>query len=170
MGKWFFTASNGSVVAKMTPDTDEVREKTITFRNFSLTNAIDKLRFFESGEFKFSALFTRIGDIGGVTPTDINDAETLLLALIPTASGGGGGTYDNVTVYDTPGALPITIAANTIHSISVLSITGDTVITIGGESTTLVAGQSTSITATALIDDVIVLNSASGTFLATTLS
>jgi hypothetical protein len=51
-----------------------------------------------------------------------------------------------------------------------VSITGNTVITVGGEATTLVAGQSTSITATALIDDVIVINSASGTFLATTLS
>jgi len=91
-----------------------------------------------------------------------------VFALIPTVAGGS--TYDNVTAYDTPGALPITFLANTIHSISILSITGNTVVTIGGEATTLVEGQSTTIEATALIDDTIVINSASGTFLATTLS
>lgn len=168
MGKWFFTASNGSVVAKMTPDTDEVRPKTITFRSFSLTNAIDKLRFFESGEFKFSALFTRIGDIGGTSPTDINDAETLLLALIPSASGGGG-TYDNVTVYDTPDDLPITFNANTVHSISILCLTGTLTITVGTEETVLTAGQNTDITATGLIAQEISIDSTTGTFTVTIL-
>jgi len=168
MGKWVFTASNGSVVAKMTPDTDEIKPKTFTFRELSLTNALGKLRFFESGKFKFSALFTRIGDIGGDTPTDIDDAETLLLALIPTASGGGG-TYNNATVYDTPGDLPITFNANTIHSISILCLTGTLTVTIGGEETELSAGQNTDIKGDTLIENEISIDSTTGTFIVTTL-
>jgi hypothetical protein len=136
----------------------------------SFTNAIGKLRFFEAGKFKFSALFTRIGTIGGVTPTDIDNAETLLLALIPTASGGGGGTYNNVTVYDAPGDLPITFGPETIHSISILCLTGTLTITVGGEETVLSAGQNTDITATTLIEEEISIDSTTGTFTITTLN
>ena len=168
MGKWVFTASNGSVVAKMTPDTDEIKPKTFTFRELSLTNALGKLRFFESGLFKFSALFTRIGDIGGDTPTDIDNAETLLLALIPSASGGGG-TYDNVTVYDTPGDLPIEFNKNTIHSISILCLTGTLTVTVVPEETVLSAGQNMDIEASTLIETRISIDSTTGTFIVTTL-
>jgi len=168
MGKWVFTASNGSVVAKMTPDTDEIKPKTFTFRSLSLTNALGKLRFFESGKFKFSALFTRIGDIGGDIPTDIDDAEALLLSLIPSASGGGG-TYDNVTVYDTPGDLPITFATNTIHSISILCLTGTLTLTVGTEETVLSAGQNMDVEASTLIVEEISIDSTTGTFTITTL-
>jgi len=167
MGKWVFTASNGSVVAKMTPDTDEIKPKTFTFRELSLTNALGKLRFFESGLFKFSALFTRIGDIGGDTPTDIDNAETLLLALIPSASGASA--YDRVGVFDNPADLPITFAPNTIHSISILCLTGTLTLTVGTEETVLSAGQNMDIEATGLIVQEISIDSTTGTFTITTL-
>jgi len=167
MGKWVFTASNGSVVAKMTPDTDEIKPKTFTFRELSLTNALGKLRFFESGKFKFSALFTRIGDIGGDTPTDIDNAETLLLALIPNASGASA--YDRVGVFDNPDDLPITFDANTIHSISILCLTGTLTLTVGTEETVLSAGQNMDIEATGLIIQEISIDSTTGTFTITTL-
>lgn len=170
MGKWVFTASNGSVVAKMTPTTNEVREKTITFRDLSFTNAIGKLRFFEAGKFKFSALFTRIGTIGGFTPVDMDDAEVYLLALIPSAGGGSSTPYDNVTLYDNSATLPIKFTANSIHSISILCLTGTLTITVGGEVTVLSAGQNTDITATTLIAEEISIDSTTGTFTITTLN
>lgn len=167
MGKWVFTASNGSVVATMTPDTNEVNEKTITFRSLSLTRSKDKLRFFESGEFKFSALFTRIGDIGGDAPTDIADAEASILALIPSATGASA--YNNATVYDTPDDLPITFGANTIHSISILCLTGTLTITVGTEETVMSAGENKDIEASGLIAQEISIDSTTGTFTITTL-
>jgi len=169
MGKWIFTASNGSVVAKMTPDTDEVNEKTHTFRNLSISNAIGKLRFFESGNYVFSTLFSMVGAIGGETPTDIDDAETKILALIPTASGGGG-SYNNTVIYDKTGDLPITFDADTIHSISMLSITGILTVTVAGGETELTAGQNLDIEADGLIADEISIDSTTGTFIVTTIN
>lgn len=169
MGKWIFTANNGSVVAKMTPNTNEVNEKTHTFRNLSISNAIGKLRFFESGNYVFSTLFSMVGAIGGETPTDIDDAETKILALIPTASGGGG-SYNNTTIYDTEGDLPITFDANTIHAISILCKTASLTVTIAGEETDLTEGQSLEIEADGLIADEISIDSASGKFIVTTIN
>lgn len=169
MGKWIFTANNGSVVAKMTPNTNEVNEKTHTFRNLSISNAIGKLRFFESGNYVFSTLFSMVGAIGGETPTDIDDAETKILALIPTASGGGG-SYNNTVIYDKTGDLPITFDANTIHAMSILCLTGTLTVTIAGEETTLSAGQNIDVEADALIADEISIDSTTGTFIVTTLN
>jgi len=165
---WNFTA-NGSSVIKTLDETDPVvSPRSQSFADLGVRMVGTIIYLYEGGNYATSVMFNQIGTIGGATPTDLQDAYDKLVALIPTVAGGS--TYDNVTAYDTPGALPITFLANTIHSISILSITGNTVVTIGGEATTLVEGQSTSIEATALIDDTIVINSASGTFLATTLS
>jgi|688.fasta_scaffold24636_11 hypothetical protein len=168
MNKWNFLVVNGQLVKKLDETNPVVSKRSQSFASPSIKLVGATIYIYEGGNYATSIMFSQIGTIAGAAPTTLQDAYDKLLALIPTSSGGS--TYDNVTVYDTPANLPITLAADTIHSISILSITGNTVITVGGESTTLVAGQSTSITATALIDDVIVINSASGTFLATTLS
>ena len=142
--------------------------KQITFMQPSLRLATDKIRIYESGTYATAVMFHQIGTIGGATPTDLQDANTKLLNLIP--STGGGSNYNNVTAYDTVADLPITFNTGTIHSISILSITGETVIEINGEQTTLVEGQSTVIEADGLIDVAIVIVSCTGTFLATTIS
>lgn len=171
MNKWNFLVVNSQLVKQLDETNPVVSSRSQSFAEPSVKMVGTTLYIYDGGNYATAIMFSQIGTIGGATPTDLQDAYSLLLNLIPTSGGGGGGTaYDNVTAYDTPASLPITFAANTIHSISILSITGNTVVTIGGEQTTLVAGQSTSIQATALIDDVIVINSASGTFLATTLS
>ncbi len=145
--------------------------RKMTFAALSISTAPpEKIYFYEDGGYKTALYYAQINEIEGVAPTDYEDAVDKILALLPSAGGGSATSYDTATAYDTVGDLPITFAANTIHAISMLSITGNLVVTIGGEQTTIVEGQTTTIEATALIDDVIVINSSGGTFLVTTIS
>ena len=162
------TTVNGNVVIEWLGG-ENIRKKTFGALNIS-TAPPQKIYFYEQGVYGCALYYSQINEIEGVAPTDYEDAIDKILALLPNTGSGSATSYDTATQYDTVGDLPITFNANTIHSISILSITGNTVITVDGEQTTLVAGQSTTITATALIDVAIVINSASGTFLATTLS
>ena len=131
-----------------------------------------KIRLYEAGKYYTSLLFTGFGKIDGVSPTSLEDAETKLLTLISGTGGGGSasGSYNTPTVYDTPGDLPISFTENTVHSISILSLTGDTTITVDGEETVLSEGQEYFNEASSLIDVVISIDSATGTFIATTLN
>ena len=172
MAKWNFTASNGQLVATLTPESGDVELRQYTFKEASIRMAVGKIKFFESGVYVFATLFTAIGEIDGVEPTDLADASTKLTALIPSSSGGGAGgsNYNTPTVYDTPADLPITFATGTIHSISVLATSGTTTITVDGEETTLIEGQEYFNEATTLIDVEISIDSTDGTFIATTLN
>jgi len=80
--RYDFTASNGSLIMKRTPVDGDVLPKTITFRSFSLVNANAKIELFEAGKFYTSLLFTDFGTIDEVEPTDLQDAEDKLLALM----------------------------------------------------------------------------------------
>jgi hypothetical protein len=172
MAKWDFTASNGQLVANLTPNLGDVTPRTYSFKEASIEMAVGKIKFFESGVYKFAALFTAIGEIDGVEPDDLADAKDLLLELIPNSGGGGasGSNYNTPTVYDKPADLPITFNAGTIHSISVLATNGTTTIIVDGEETTLIEGQEYFNEATTLIDVVISIDSTTGTFIATTLN
>jgi len=171
MAKWNFTASNGQLVAKLTPVSGDVTARTYSFKEASIEMAVGKIKYFESGIYRFSTLFTAIGTIDGDTPTDLADAEDKLLALIPSSSGGGtSGSYNTPTVYDTVGDLPIEFNSNTIHSISMLCLTGTFTVRVNGEETVLSAGENMDIEATTLIADEISLNSTTGTFKVTTLN
>lgn len=171
MAKWNFTASNGQLVATLTPESGDVEPRKYTFKEASIEMAVGKIKFFESGVYRFATLFTAIGEIDGVEPTDLTDASTKLTALIPSSSGGAGGSnYNTPTVYDTPADLPITFTAGTIHSISMLCLTGTFTVTVNGEETVLSAGENMDIEATTLIADEISLDSTTGTFKVTTLN
>lgn len=85
-------------------------------------------------------------------------------------SGGSGTTYDTPTLYDTPADLPITFAADTIHAISILCITGNLNVTINGEDTDFGPGEKLDLEADTLFDYAITLNSSTGTFKVVTMS
>ncbi len=156
---------------ELTPDEGDVAPRTYSFKEASIEMAVGKIKYFESGIYKFATLFTAIGTIDGDTPTDLFDAKDKLLALIPSSSGGASGSnYNTPTVYDTVVDLPISFSANTIHSISILSTSGTTTITVDGEETTLLEGQEYFNEASTLINVVISIDSCTGTFVATTLN
>lgn len=171
MSQWDFTASGGSLVKTLVSPEDYVgaRIKSYTAPKFDL--ATNKITISEQGKYDSTIMFHEFNEIDGVPPTNLADAYTKLLALVPTASGGGSGAnYNQVTAYDTVADLPITFDSGTIHAISILCITGTLTISISGEETTLVAGQKTEMEATTLLVEDIVIQSSTGTFLATTIS
>lgn len=170
MSQWDFTASGGSLVKTLVSPEDYVapRSKSYTAPKFDMV--LDKITIFEQGNYDSTILFHEINEIDGVAPSDLADAYTKLLALVPTAGGGGGTQYNNVDAYDEDATLPLTFGAGTVHSFSIVSKTGDTTITVNGEETVIIEGQSTTITADGLIAEEISIDSATGTFLATTLS
>ncbi len=171
MAKWNFFVTGGSLIKELDTSGNDVEPRSQSFMQPSLDLEGGKIVFKESGQYKTAIYFSQIGTIASATPTDIQDAYDKLIALIPTSGGGGGGSsYNNVTAYDTVADLPITFATGTIHSISILCITGTLVVTISGEQTTLIAGQKTDMEATGLLTEDIVINSSTGTFLATTIN
>lgn len=171
MTTWNFTA-NGSSLIKTLDETDPVvSPRSQSFVSPSLRIVGTVIYIYESGNYANCIMFGQIGTIDGVAPTDLQDAYNKLIALIPTSSGGGGGSnYNTATAYDTVADLPITFPTGTIHSISILCITGTLTISISGEETVLIAGQNTDIEATTLIVKDIEITSSTGTFLVTTLS
>lgn len=82
MANYDFTSLNGSIIMRRTPIDNDTSYKSITFRSLSLVNANSKIELFEAGKFYTSLLFTDFGEIDGVPPTDLEDAEDKLLALI----------------------------------------------------------------------------------------
>lgn len=171
MAKWNFFVTGGSLIKELDTSGNDVEPRSQSFMQPSLDLEGGKIVFKESGQYKTAIYFSQIGTIDGVSPTDIQDAYDKLIALIPTSGGGSGGSnYNTATAYDTVGDLPITFPTGTIHSISILCITGTLTITISGEETVLIAGQNTDIEATTLIVEDIVIESSTGTFLITTLS
>lgn len=171
MSQWDFTASGGSLVKTLVSPEDYVgaRIKSYTAPKFDL--ATNKITISEQGKYDSTIMFHEFNEIDGVPPTNLADAYTKLLALVPTASGGGSGTqYNNVDAYDEDAALPLSFAGGTIHSFSIVAKTGDTTITVNGEETVVIEGQSATITASGLIAEAISIDSTTGTFLATTLS
>ena len=82
MAKFDFTSLNGSIIMRRTPVNNDTSYKTITFRSFSLVNALDRIRLYESGSFYTSLLLTDFGTIDGIAPTSLENAEIMLLNLI----------------------------------------------------------------------------------------
>lgn len=170
MSLWNFTASGGSLVKTLVNPEDYVgaRQKSYTAPKFDL--ATNKITIFEQGNYDSTIMFHEFNEIDGVAPSDLADAYTKLLALVPSAGGGAGTQYNNVDAYDEDATLPLVFDAGTIHSFSIVAKTGDTTITVNGEETVVIEGQSATVTATGLIAEEISIDSTTGTFLATTLS
>ncbi len=173
MAKWNFSVVGSSLIKSLDTSGSDVNPRSQSFMQPSVDMVLDKLTFKEGGQYKTSVLFSLIGTIDGDTPTDLQDAYDKLIALIGTMSGSGGGgtgSYNTPTVYDTVGDLPISFGANSIHSISILSTSGTTTITVDGEETTLAEGQEYFNEASTLTDVVITIDSCTGTFVATTIN
>lgn len=82
--QYIFTASNGQLVVELDNGANdwENNEKT-SYRQASVQRLGNHINISDSGIFQKDFLFEHIKTIGGVAPTDINDAFTKILALIP---------------------------------------------------------------------------------------
>jgi len=81
-------------VLKITLDTsgNDVQTKEQTFNAPSIVLRADKIRFYESGNYRTELTFTTIGEIDGETPTDIQDAANKINNLISANFNSGGAT------------------------------------------------------------------------------
>lgn len=111
MAKWDFKIVGASFVKELAPVGDDVNPRSQSFMQPSFDLEGDKIVMKESGQYKTAILFTQIGEIDGVAPTDLEDAYAKLLVLVENFNGGGGapGTTPNLTQVLTQGDVPIFI-------------------------------------------------------------
>jgi len=78
--------------------------------------------------------------------------------------------YDTVNNYNENNTLPLTFPAKTLHSISMVSTSGELTINVDGVVITLIAGQNHTVEATTLLNATYEIIATTGTFLCTTIS
>lgn len=174
--KYNFSVSGNALVVSNSDELGRFPIETNSYTNCSAILANNKIYLRENGIDKQNFSFHEIFTVDGNDPIYIEDAFYSILTLISTASfngsgGGGGGIatqYNSVAFYDTVLDLPITFPTVSIHSISILCKTGTLTMTVGAEEIVLEEGQSTSISATETILQEIIIESCTGTFIAST--
>ena len=84
MGAYNFSALGNSLKAELVPVLADVNPRTYNFINPStrLVENNTKLKIYESGKFVKYFLFSEIGTIATVTPTNLEDANDKILDLI----------------------------------------------------------------------------------------
>lgn len=97
MAKWNFFVSNTSLIKELDTSGNDVNPQSQSFLAPTLDLQGDKIVFKESGVYKTTLLFTEIGEIDGVNPSDLQDAYDKIIAIIPNSGGGGGSTPDATT-------------------------------------------------------------------------
>jgi hypothetical protein len=167
MAKYSFTVSNSSLIVDLNLESGLFKPEKISFKSPSVKLGLD-LNLFEAGYFVKSFLLHNIDLINGIAPTDLSDAFNKINTILGgVASSTNGVIYNTPVVYDTPANLPITFAANTIHEISLLCLTGTLTVTVDGESTVLGVNQQMRLVSTTTINKIITINSTTGTFVVT---
>jgi hypothetical protein len=170
MAKYDISVESGSLVLTLDTNAGQYEPRVITLKQPALKLSLDNIKFFDSGLYKKTLKIENIGEIDSDEPTDINDAFEKILALIPTSEGGGGGTtgtYNDVSIYQDSEALPLVFDADTIHSISITSLTGNLNIEINESPYVVAEGQTINFTATREINQEIQIVSTTGTFTVT---
>lgn len=173
MAKYDITAENGSLVLTLDTNEGQYEPRVVTLRQPGLKRSLNAIKFFDGGIYQKTLYFESIGDVAGATPTDINDAFTKILAAIPTAEGGSGGTttnYNDPDIYQLGDlTLPHTFASGTLHSISITSTTGDLTIEVNNVEAVVEEGQTVNFTASTTLDETIEIISTTGTYTITVL-
>jgi hypothetical protein len=101
MAKWNFFATNSSLIRELDTSGDDVNPQSQSFLTPTLDLQGAKIVFKEGGLYKTAILFTEIGTIDGVNPTDLQDAYDKIIALIPNSSGPS--SFPNLTEVLTQG-------------------------------------------------------------------
>jgi len=90
MAKWDFKIVGASFVKELVPIADDVQPRSQSFMQPSFHLEGGKIVMKESGQYVTAIYFPQIGEIGGVAPTDIDDAYAKLLTLVENFNGGEG--------------------------------------------------------------------------------
>jgi len=124
MAKWDFKIVGASFVKELVPIADDVQPRSQSFMQPSFHLEGGKIVMKESGQYVTAIYFPQIGEIGGVAPTDIDDAYAKLLTLVENFNGGGV----------TPQTLAETLAEdNKTNDIPIVSNNGKAVVDVNDD-------------------------------------
>lgn len=93
MAKYSFTVSGSQLIVSLVPILDDVQPTSMSYLAPSFKIGVGKINAYEYGQPKQSFLFTEIGEIDGVAPTDLQDAFDKITALTANFNGGGTAPY-----------------------------------------------------------------------------
>jgi len=99
-----FTASANQLIVETTGGEDS---RSRTYNSPSISLVADYIKLYEGGQYVSKYSFAEIGTIDGDTPTDIEEANDLIIALISANFSGGGGSPQNLEQVLTVGGRPI---------------------------------------------------------------
>lgn len=93
MAKYNFDVVGSQLIVSLVPVLDDVQPTSMSYLTPSFKIGNGKINSYESGQPKQSFLFTEIGEIDGVVPTDLQDAFDKITALTANFNGGGTAPY-----------------------------------------------------------------------------
>ena len=120
MAKYNFDVSGSQLIVSLVPVLDDVQPTSMSYLTPSFKIGNGKINSYESGQPKQSFLFTEIGEIGGETATDLQDAFDKITALTANFNGGGTAPYKVYTALLTQSGTnaPVaTVLENTLGNI-----------------------------------------------------
>ena len=84
MAKYDVSVSGNQLVVTLIVTAGDFKPNLRTFKNPSIRLTLDSIKILESGVYKMALNFQDINEIGGVAPTDLENAANLIDALIAT--------------------------------------------------------------------------------------
>ena len=93
MAKYNFDVSGSQLIVSLVPVLDDVQPTSMSYLAPSFKIGVGKINAYEYGQPKQSFLFTEIGEIDGVAPTDLQDAFDKLTTATANFNGGGAAPY-----------------------------------------------------------------------------
>ena len=93
MAKYNFDVSGSQLIISLVPVLDDVQPTSMSYLAPSFKIGVGKINAYEYGQPKQSFLFTEIGEIDGVAPTDLQDAFDKLTTATANFNGGGAAPY-----------------------------------------------------------------------------
>lgn len=120
MAKYSFTVSGSQLIVSLVPVLDDVQPTSMSYLAPSFKIGVGKINAYEYGQPKQSFLFTEIGEINGVEPTDLQDAFDELTTATANFNGGGASPYKVYTALLTQSgtSAPVaTVLENTLGDI-----------------------------------------------------
>jgi len=117
MAKWDFKIVGASFVKELVPIADDVQPRSQSFMQPSFHLEGGKIVMKESGQYVTAIYFPQIGEIDGVAPTDIEDANAKLLTLVENFNGGGGTPPNLGEVLTQGNRAPLAVNANRVFTL-----------------------------------------------------
>ena len=133
MAKYDVSVSGNQLVVTLIVTAGDFKPNLRTFKNPSIRLTFDSIKILESGVYKMALNFDDINEIGGVAPTDLENAANLIDALIatlanpvssvPNTTGANGTTPYKLISLATTNASVVKSSGGNLYSIVAIGLT-----------------------------------------------